>query len=65
MAHTDEPATFGALLRRYRRDADLTQEALAGISGVSIRGIQDLERGISRPQKGTAERLVKALNLPV
>jgi transcriptional regulator with XRE-family HTH domain len=42
---TADPA-FGALLRRYREEAGLTQEALAERAGLSARGISDLERGI-------------------
>ena len=63
MTHTDEPATFGTLLRGFRLDAGLTQEALAQLSGVSVRGIQDLERDINQPQRGTAQRLTEALRL--
>ena len=54
---------FGLKLREYRRAAGLTQEALANLSGLSIRGIQDLERGMCLPQKGTLRRLVVALEL--
>ncbi|HEY8284222.1 MAG TPA: tetratricopeptide repeat protein [Chloroflexota bacterium] len=69
MAETSVPIAgdappFGAVLREYRRAAGLTQEALANLSGVSIRGIQDLERGVSLPQKGTLQRLAVALGLP-
>ena len=39
---------LGALLRRHRQDADLTIEDLAAASGVSDRGIGDIERGVSR-----------------
>jgi predicted ATPase/transcriptional regulator with XRE-family HTH domain len=63
VAHTDQPFPFGKVLREYRQAAGLTQEALAEMSGVSIRGIQDLERGGSRPQKGTIQRLADALKL--
>jgi predicted ATPase/DNA-binding XRE family transcriptional regulator len=63
VAHASKPQTFGEVLKEYRQVAGLTQEALAQISGVSIRGIQDLERGISQPQKGTVHRLVTALDL--
>jgi transcriptional regulator with XRE-family HTH domain len=34
---------FGALLRRYRMRADLTQGALAAQAGLSLRGVSDLE----------------------
>ncbi len=45
---TDRPATphpFGRLLKRFRRAAGLSQEALAARAGVSGRTISDLERG--------------------
>jgi transcriptional regulator with XRE-family HTH domain len=41
-------ARFGALLKHYRRAAGLTQEALAEQARLSVRGIQDLERGVSQ-----------------
>jgi transcriptional regulator with XRE-family HTH domain len=41
------PRPFGALLKRYRQAAGLTQEALAGQAGLSIRTISDLERGLT------------------
>jgi predicted ATPase/DNA-binding XRE family transcriptional regulator len=37
--------SLGLLLRRYRRQAALSQDALASRSGVSARSISDLERG--------------------
>ncbi len=40
-----ERATFGALLRTLRQARSLTLEGLAEASGVSVRGIGDLERG--------------------
>ena len=57
-------ASFGGLLRRYRREAGLTQEALAERAGVSVRNIQNLERGENRPLRDTARRLADALALP-
>lgn len=55
---------LGALLRRHRQDADLTIEDLAAASGVSDRGIGDIERGVSRgPQHRTVEALADALRL--
>ncbi|MGH2344704.1 MAG: ATP-binding protein, partial [Chloroflexota bacterium] len=60
---TGGPSPFGKALREYRQGAGLTQEALAELSGVSVRGIQDLERGASQPQEGTIRRLAGALNL--
>lgn len=55
---------FGALLRRYRVRAGLTQAALAAEAGLSLRGISDLERGLRRaPYPATVKRLVEALGL--
>jgi predicted ATPase/transcriptional regulator with XRE-family HTH domain len=59
----DEPTTFGALLRQHRNDAGLTQEALAERAEMSVRGIQDLERGITRPLRDTLRRLSAAFAL--
>ena len=55
---------FGALLRRQRVLAGLTQEALAERAGLSARAISDLERGLSRaPQPATLLLLADALKL--
>ena len=58
-----EPLTFGLLLKRYRRAADLTQEALATRAGYSATYISMLERGERAPQRATAELLGRALGL--
>jgi predicted ATPase/Tfp pilus assembly protein PilF/DNA-binding XRE family transcriptional regulator len=55
--------SFADLLRRFRRAAGLTQQALADESQVSRRTIADLERGINRPHKTTLELLAAALQL--
>ena len=63
MDTTPVPA-FGDLLRRYRRAAGLTQEALAERAQVSARAVSDLERGISHaPRRDTLPLLVAALQL--
>ncbi|WP_234312335.1 helix-turn-helix domain-containing protein [Streptomyces griseus] len=55
---------FGALLRRLRLGASLTIEALAEASGVSVRGIGDLERGRRAvPQRRTVAALADGLGL--
>lgn len=57
---------LGGLLRRHRQEADLTIEDLAAASGVSDRGIGDIERGVSRgPQHRTVQALADALGLDV
>ncbi len=64
-AEPEVPASraFGALLREYRLAAELTQAALAERAGLSTRGVQDLELGVSHPYPDTCRRLVAALGL--
>ena len=60
----DEPASFAALLRRFRIAAGLSQEALAERAGLSARAISDLERGARRaPYRETVRLLADALGL--
>ena len=55
---------FGALLRRYRLAAGLSQEALAERAQLSLYGISALERGYRRtPQRETVALLSDALAL--
>ncbi len=61
---TVEPTEFGALLRRHRIDAGLTQEELAERAQLSARVISDLERGVNRiPRVYTLRQLADALQL--
>src|SRR5260221_679845 len=55
--------TFGGLLREHRLAAGLAQGMLAERSGLSSRGILDLERGLSQPRRDTLLRLEAALRL--
>jgi tetratricopeptide (TPR) repeat protein len=56
--------SFGALLRRLRINGGLTQEALAEASGVGVRTISDLERGLAdHPRSATLAQLIAALQL--
>jgi transcriptional regulator with XRE-family HTH domain len=57
------PSTFGDLLRQHRQTAGLTQQELAERAGLSVHGIQKLERGATRPYRDTAQRLIVALRL--
>jgi transcriptional regulator with XRE-family HTH domain len=54
---------FRHCLRAARLAAGLTQEALAERAAMSVRAIQNLERGERRPYPETTERLVAALDL--
>jgi predicted ATPase/transcriptional regulator with XRE-family HTH domain/Tfp pilus assembly protein PilF len=60
--HVMEPA-FGALLKRYRLAAGLSQEALAERAGMSARGVKYLESGARMPYPDTLQRLSSALAL--
>lgn len=61
---TVEPSTFGALLRRHRVEAGLTQEELAERARISARAVSDLERGVYQtPKMWTARQLAEALDL--
>jgi tetratricopeptide (TPR) repeat protein/transcriptional regulator with XRE-family HTH domain len=57
--------SFGSLVRRYRRDAELTQEALAERAGLSVRVIRKIETGSQhRPRLDTVQLLLDALAIP-
>src|SRR5262245_10194855 len=56
--------TFGELLRQLRKAAGLTQAELAERAGLSVRGLNDLERGARRtPRRDTVMLLGGALDL--
>lgn len=59
----DRERDFGSVLARLRAAAGLTQEELAERSGLSARGIGNLERGTGRPRMLTMERLAAGLLL--
>ncbi|HEV2459757.1 MAG TPA: helix-turn-helix domain-containing protein, partial [Ktedonobacterales bacterium] len=54
---------FGALLKRYRRAAGLSQEALAERAGYSVGHISKLERSARLPAPATVDLLADALAL--
>ncbi|MEZ4499679.1 MAG: helix-turn-helix transcriptional regulator [Thermomicrobiales bacterium] len=56
--------TLGTLVRRIRQNAAMSQEVLAERSGVSVRTISDLERGVrSSARFDTIRLLAEALEL--
>ena len=58
----EDPRGFGALLKRQRLAAGLTQEALAERAGLSPKAVSDLERDPARsPRLGTVALLADAL----
>jgi predicted ATPase/DNA-binding XRE family transcriptional regulator len=61
---TPSGGAFGDLLRHLRKAAGLTQAELAERAGLSVRGINDLERGARRtPRRDTLALLSDALGL--
>jgi PAS domain S-box-containing protein len=55
---------FGTLLRELRTSSGLTQADLAGLAGLSVRGISDLERGARKaPHPHTVRQLASAMHL--
>ncbi len=61
---TGTTLAFGNLLRRYRDSANLTQEDLAGRTGLTSQAISLLERGERRrPHSYTVQKLAEALKL--
>ncbi|GAC1522855.1 MAG: helix-turn-helix transcriptional regulator [Chloroflexota bacterium] len=60
---SNQPRGFGALLKRYRRQAGLTQEELAERAGFSTVYISMLERGQRTPLPAAIDVLARALAL--
>jgi len=61
---SEQPPTFGALLKRYRVAAGLSQEALAELAGLTAQGIGAQERGLRQtPHRDTVTMLAEALGL--
>ncbi|HEY7781328.1 MAG TPA: AAA family ATPase [Ktedonobacterales bacterium] len=58
---TVQPLTFGALLKRHRRLARLSQAALAERAGFSVSYVSQLERGERTPIPTTVELIADAL----
>lgn len=55
------PATFGALVIKYREQASLTQSDLATALGVSKQRVSEIERDAWAPSSQTVDRIVLAL----
>jgi transcriptional regulator with XRE-family HTH domain len=60
----NQGTSFGVLLKRYRLEAGLSQEALAERAHVSARAISSYERGLRQaPYRGSLAQLIRALQL--
>ncbi|WP_439403428.1 type II toxin-antitoxin system Y4mF family antitoxin [Bradyrhizobium sp. DASA03068] len=56
---------LGTLIRDERKDQGLTQEQLAGLTGVGVRFVRELEAGKESCQLGRALQVAAALGLTV
>jgi transcriptional regulator with XRE-family HTH domain len=54
----------GEILRRWRRDRDLSLETLAGQIGCAASYLHDLERGKKAPSLPMLERIIKTTGIP-
>ncbi len=54
---------MGRILRRYRLEHHLSQEAMADLCEISTRHYCDLENGCTNPKLDTVERVFDALHL--
>jgi transcriptional regulator with XRE-family HTH domain len=60
-----EHAALGAAIQRLRKEAGLSQEALADSSGIHATHIGGLERGVRNPSYATLVRVATALQTRV
>jgi len=58
-------SVFGQVLRRVRRERDLSQEALADRAGLARNHVSELERARRDPGLVTLVQLADALNMGV
>lgn len=56
---------FGKRLAYYRKNANMTQEALALESEILQKHISEIERGVKTPTITTLERIAEALGISV
>ena len=57
--------TLGLLIRKERKAQKLTQEQLAGLTGVGVRFVRELEAGKESCQIGRALQVASSLGLTV
>jgi y4mF family transcriptional regulator len=59
------PADIGALVRSTRKEQNLRQDELAGVSGVGLRFIVDLEAGKPTAQIGKVLQVLQTLGCSI
>jgi y4mF family transcriptional regulator len=60
-----ETKSLGLLIRKERKAQKLTQEQLAGLTGVGVRFVRELEAGKESCQLGLTLQVMAALGLSV
>lgn len=65
MQTISDSQSLGRLVRQERKAQGLTQEELAGLTGVGVRFVRELEAGKESCQVGLALKVTKALGLIV
>jgi y4mF family transcriptional regulator len=65
MKQVKTPADIGLLIRRERKEQNLRQDELAGVSGVGVRFIVDLEAGKPTAQIGKVLQVLQTLGCSV
>ena len=65
MQEITDSKSLGLLIRKERKAQKLTQEQLAGLTGVGVRFVRELEAGKESCQLGRALQVATALGLSV
>ncbi|MDR6306276.1 y4mF family transcriptional regulator [Nitrobacter vulgaris] len=65
MQPVTDSKSLGLLIRKERKAQKLTQEQLAGLTGVGVRFVRELEAGKESCQIGRALQVTTALGLSI
>lgn len=63
--YSNIPKEFGKVLAILRKEKGMTQYDLVASSGLSLRMISDMERGLIQPSLITLFKLAKGLNISI
>jgi len=58
-----EDLFFSSIIKKERKEHNMTQEDLATLSGVSLATIRAIEQGSSSPNVATLNKILKLFNL--
>ena len=63
MRHRDMAKSFAAVLREYRSEKKITQEALAEKADIASKMVSLIERGARNPSLNVADSIAKGLGV--